>query len=136
MNRTPPPPICKAFLVCGQIVDDPKIQDTVLAGLPTGFTNHTYPAARALGFFARWTSAHGNYLVEVLLQTPEGKTVWRDGPPEAWPMNDPVHLYDMKLNLTVVFPEPGTYDFILTANGEEIARQQFHAQLVPRMAAK
>ena len=44
-------------------------------------------------------------------------------------------MYDLKLNLCPVFPRPGAYDFVLTANGEEVARQRFAVQLVGRPAS-
>jgi hypothetical protein len=43
-----------------------------------------------LGFYARLTSGHGAYHVEVLLQDKSGAVVWREGPPEAWPMSEPL----------------------------------------------
>jgi hypothetical protein len=46
-------------------------------------------------------------------------------------MADPLTMYDLSLTLCPVFPTPGTYDFILLANGQEVARQQFKATLPP-----
>jgi len=43
-----------------------------------------------------------------------------------------MELYDLKLNLLPVFLREGVYDFVLVLNDEEIARQQFHVQLVAR----
>ena len=73
--------------------------------------------------------AHGDYQVEVQLQD-DGEVVWRDGPPEPWQMTDPLRNYDLKLTLSVIFPEPGDYEFVLLANGEEVAREKFHAHLI------
>jgi hypothetical protein len=43
-----------------------------------------------MGFFARLVSAHGQYQIEVQLQTPDGNTVWRDGPPDPWTLANPL----------------------------------------------
>jgi hypothetical protein len=128
----PPLPLSKAFLVCDRVVDhDHKFS---LAGMARGCVGRSYPAAQALGFFARLTSAHGQYVMEVQLQSPDGDVLWRDGPPEPLPMPDPLEEYDLKFNLNVAFPKAGTFYFVLTGNGEEIARQRFIAELAPKMA--
>jgi hypothetical protein len=130
MTRKPPVPFSVAFLPCRQIVEDPRIQDTVLVGLPTVFSDHNFPSAGPLGVFARWSSAHGEYHVELQLVTLAGEVVWKTGPVEPWRMSDPLRTYDLKLHVNVVFPAPGIYDLVLLANGDEVARQKFEAKLV------
>ncbi len=125
----PPEPVCKAFLVCDRIVD--RGGDTVIVGLPDVVNARGFPCRHPLGFFARWTSAHGRYLVEVQLRTLDGEVVWREGPPEPWTMADPLRQYDVKVHAPVVFREPGRYEFVLLANGQEVARQPFFARLKP-----
>jgi hypothetical protein len=135
MSHQPTLPVSKAFLVCGKIVEDSKSKEVSLVGFPTSFEFKAYPAARPLSFFARVASAHGDYRVEVQLQTSEGDIVWREGPPKPWRMDDPLKTYDLKmLGICPVFPEAGMYYFVLAANGEEIARQQVLAQLLPQQA--
>jgi hypothetical protein len=52
-------------------------------------------------------------------------------------MRDPLETYDIKMTVNVVFPEPGIYQFVVVANGEEIARQRFHAkQDVPATSSR
>ena len=130
VTRKPPIPVSIAFLPCRQIVEDPSIQDTVLVGLPRMYAHHHFPSAAPLGVFARWSSAHGEYQVELQLVTPAGEVVWKEGPPEPWRMPDPLMTYDLKLTVNVVFPGPGFYDLLLLANGDEVARQRFEAKLV------
>jgi hypothetical protein len=132
MDRKPPPPVCKAFIVCRQIFDDPRIDDAVIVGLPRAFQQKNYPGASPLGFFVRLSSARGRYHIEVQLRNADGEVVWREGPGEELPMEDPVEMYDIKMNLVPVFPKPGVYEFTLLANDEEVARQPFHAQLLPQ----
>jgi hypothetical protein len=128
MDRKPPPPVCRVFLICRQIVEDQKTKESVLIGQPTAIHHHIYPTAKLLAFFTRWTSAHGAYQVELQLQH-DGEVVWRDGPPQPWRMADPLGIYDLKVTVSVIFPQPGTYDLVLFANGDEIAREKFHAHL-------
>jgi hypothetical protein len=128
MRRKPPVPLCKAFLVLSQIVDGSN-GEVVMTGLPRCYHKHVFPSATPIAFFARLTSAHGEYKIEMQLQNPQGETVWRDGPPEPWILGDPLELYDLKLKMCASFPNPGQYDFVLVMNGEEVARQSFPAVL-------
>ena len=45
-------------------------------------------------------------------------------------MTDPLRNYALKLTLSVIFPEPGDDEFVLLANGDEVAREKFHAHLM------
>lgn len=129
MRNKPPLPLCKAFLVLSRIVEGSD-GDVALVGLPRRFQKPAFPAATNVAFFARLASAHGHYQIEMQLQTPEGETVWREGPPEPWPLDNPLELYDLRLTMCASFPQPGSYDFVLLLNGEEVARQPFPADLI------
>lgn len=130
----PPTPLCKAFLVCSRVVEQEG--EFSLVRLARRAICRFYPAAQPLGVFARCTSSHGDYQVELQLQTMQGDVVWRDGPPEVWPMPDPLEEYDLNFNLSVVFPKPGTYEIVLMANGEEVGRQKFIADVAPQLAER
>ncbi len=125
----PPLPISKAFLICNRLSDDSKTGQTTLVGLPCVVVARFFPVAYPLAFFARWASAHGVYQVEVQLQHSEGEVLWRAGPPKPWLLTDPLRDFDLKLSLLPVFPKPGSYDFVLLANDEEVSRQRFFARL-------
>src|SRR5262249_43604088 len=112
MERKPPPPVCKAFIVCRQIVDHPQLNDSVIVGLGRAYQQKNYPGASPLGFFARLSSARGHYRIEVQLRNSDGEVVWREGPDAEFPMEDPLEMYDIKMNLAPVFPKPGVYDFL------------------------
>lgn len=129
MLKKPPQPLCKAFLVLSRIGDTPE-GEVALVGLPRRFQKSAFPAAANVAFFARLTSAHGKYQAEIQLQTPDGEVVWREGPPESWLLDHPLEMYDLKFNLCVIFPSPGSYDFVLELNGDEVARQPFPAEIV------
>ena len=95
-----------------------------------GHVHHRFPTAAVVGFFARLADARGEYAIEVQLQDSAGEVVWSDGPPEPAMMEDPLMYYDLRLNLNVVFPAPGDYDFALVLNGHEAARQRFKTEFV------
>jgi hypothetical protein len=82
-----------------------------------------------LSFFVRCTSGHGSYPVEIQLQKLDGEVVWKCGPKDPWPMLDPLEMYDYRMNFIPVYPAPGTYQFVVVLNGEEVSRQRFHAKL-------
>jgi hypothetical protein len=123
----PPIPVCKAFLICRQIVEDPNTKEASLVGQPKEVRLANFPASRPFWFFARWTSAHGDYQVEMQVQTPDGEVVCREVIPKVLSMAEPLKMYDLRLQMFVIFPHAGMYDFILLANGEEVARQPFEA---------
>jgi hypothetical protein len=129
----PPTPVCKAFLICDKIVDWQG--DTVILGLPDIVTARSFPCRHPLSFFAPLTSAHGRYLVEIQLRTLDGETVWREGPPEPWKMDDPLKQIDVKFNVIVTFPAAGDYEFVLLNNGQDVARQGFKTKLKPESGA-
>lgn len=130
MNPNLPEPICTAFLVCREVATDPRTGEAVLIGLPMGHAHHRFPTAARVGFFARLTDARGEYEIEVLLQNGDGETVWRDGPPGPQEMNDPLFYHDVRMNLNVVFPAPGQYEFVLAVGGRPLARQRFRATVL------
>ncbi len=127
MKNKPPTPICTAFLVCRGFATDARIQDDILVGLPRAFWTRSFPGAYPLSFFIRCTSAHGEYLLEVQLQSASGDVAWRCNSTN-WEMPDPLEMYDMKMNAHVVFPSAGVYQFVVVMNGDEVSRQTFHAK--------
>jgi hypothetical protein len=122
-----PIPICKAFLTCRHVATDPQFKDTSIIGLRSHYEHHRFPAAVTVGVFARLTSAHGEYGVEIQLQKLDGEVVWREGPPGPWKLDDPLWTYDFNFNISLVFPAPGTYELVLLVNGEELARERIVA---------
>jgi hypothetical protein len=74
--------------------------------------------------------------VEVQLQNEDGEVVWKDGPPDPLNMPDPLWTYDIRLNVCMSFPKPGTYEVVLLANGEELARERFYTGVTPQKVGK
>jgi hypothetical protein len=44
---------------------------------------------------------------------------------------DPLAMSTLMFNFVPVFPRPGAYEFLLLANGEEVARLKFRADVRP-----
>ena len=70
------------------------------------------------------TGSHGTYHLAFELRAADGDTVWR------WQPVDPLHHADPLAPMQVTFnelrvsvQEPGRYDLVLLADGDEIARQ-------------
>src|SRR5262245_11269724 len=77
VQRRPPTPVCKCFLLCRRIYADTARQDYVLASPVHQIFPGAYPCVEGLSVFARWTNAHGSYPVELLVRTLEGEVFWR-----------------------------------------------------------
>jgi hypothetical protein len=131
----PPAPLCLVFQPCDRVVDHDD-HGTSIDHIVRRLIGRTFPLAHKFGFYVSCISGHGVYQLEIQLQEVGGDVVWRGGPPFKVPMQDPVEEYDIKLNLAVVIRKPGIYEFILLANGEEIARRKFKAELSQELAER
>ena len=127
MKNKLPTPVCIAFLVFRERATETRTKEDIFIGLPRLMAARSYPVAFPFHFLIRCTSGHGEYRVEMQLQTTDGEILWKDGPPEPLPMLDPLETYDLIMKLLPVFPAPGVYQFVLVLNGEEISRQRFGA---------
>jgi hypothetical protein len=130
VERKPPAPLCKAFVACRQIIQDMASKEFVLLGPTHQFHASVFPMIAGLSFFAQCTSMQGAYNLELQLQDLEGNAQWRHAFEPPWECNDPLNVAYLSLqNLGIYFPNPGKYDIVLLANGEELARTPFWARL-------
>jgi hypothetical protein len=132
MEHKPPPPVCKAFLICRKIEGD----TLTLTGPYNCHVAGRFPSGQPLSFFTRLRGGHGPCAIEVQLQDGDGIAVWRDGPPQRWSPKSPLDTFDLKMNLIPVFPAPGDYAFVLAVNDEELGREPFFARLPSRVTGK
>jgi hypothetical protein len=130
MDRNPPAPVCKAFLLCRQIAGE----TLTLVGQSNCYVNRRFPGGHPLSFFARLKGGHGRYALEVQLHDGDGNVLWRDGPPDPWCPESPLDTLDLVLSLIPIFPAPGDYSLVLTANDEELGREPFFARLASQTA--
>ena len=69
----------------------------------------------------------GTYRLGCQLMSPEGEVVWSHVESRDLVGDDPLVVHRVILHpLRIVVQSPGLYDFILTANGEEIWRTLFN----------
>jgi hypothetical protein len=130
MERRPPLPICKAFLVCRQIIQDMSSKEFIILGPTHQFYAPVFPMIGNLSFFAQCTSMQGSYNLELQLQDLEGNVQWRFAFEPPWECNDPLNVAFLTLqNMGIYFPRPAKYDIVLLASGDELARTPFWARL-------
>jgi hypothetical protein len=133
MTRKPPSPFCKAFLVCHEIHQNPENGSLVLVGWATSWQNSEFPAAMPAAIFARLSSGHGDYTVEIQLKNAQGEALCRAAVPEPVALPSPLEVQDATLEFSPVFPAPGDYSFVLTANGDELDCMPFQVRLAPEL---
>jgi hypothetical protein len=108
--------------------------DHIILGPLTDVKVLTIPAVADLSIFARWNSVQGVYQLEVQLQDLEGNVIWRKAEPKLLEWHDPITMCTLCLqHLQIYLPQPGKYDIIMLANGEEVVRDTlwvFLAQVV------
>ena len=132
MERKPPVPLCKSFVVCRQIMQDMASKEFVILGPTHQIVSPVFPMIGNLSFFAQSTSMQGAYILELQLQDMDANVLWRHTFEPPWEHHDPLKIAYLSLqNLGIYFPKPGKFDVVLVANGEEIARTPFWAQMPP-----
>lgn len=126
-----PKPTCSGFLLCRDILIDTIRQDYTLVSPVHQVFSERYPLQEDLSVFARWSSARGSYVIEVLLRNLEGDVLWREAMERPFELHDPLRVCILTLrHLQVLIPEPGKYEFALLASGEEVACDTLHAYRV------
>jgi hypothetical protein len=117
-----PIPVCKCFVFCRQIFVDAVRQDyTLVCPVHQVFASR-YPVTEDLSVFARWSNAHGAYAVEVQLRSLDGDVLWRQEMECPFEARDPLQVWIVPLpHLSIRIPEPGKYEVVLLANGQEVA---------------
>jgi hypothetical protein len=130
MERKPPTPICKSFIVCRRVIQDQFTQEFLLLGPTLETVSLTFPTVANLSFFVRLTSMQGAYHLELQLQDLEGTLLWNHRFEPPLQAENPLSVHTVNLpHPGVYFTRPGKYDFVLLANGEEIVRDVFWAVL-------
>jgi hypothetical protein len=123
MEHKLPPPTCKAFLICRQVLLDKYTQEYSVLGVTHQVVAPTYPHVAVLSIFAQCTAVPGRYVLELQLQDLEANVVWRNHFDEPLQVDDPLKIGILTLqHQHIYFPRPGKYDLILLANGEEVVR--------------
>jgi hypothetical protein len=94
------------------------------------FASH-YPVTEDFSVFARWTSAHGSYAVEVQLRTLDGNVLCSCKLEAPFEAHDPLQIWMIPLHhLPIQIPRPGKYEVALLANSQEVASDTLLAHKV------
>jgi len=122
MERRPPKPICKLFVLCREVFYDPVRQTYAIVSPVHQVVSPRFPIQEQLAIFARWSSAHGLYELGIELRTLEGEVIWRATLQDPLKVTNPLHIWLVPIYRFVVnIPAPGKYEIALLANGEEVA---------------
>jgi hypothetical protein len=122
MQNRPPLPMAQGFVLCQRIYEDRRTGEVLLAGPFNAISLTFFPAGFrfALTFFLN--NGHGAYQLALQLRDAEGSTVWAGQWPHPVHCEDPLSPHREVLpDVVATFPEPGRYDLVLVANGEDVA---------------
>jgi len=119
-----PAPQAQAFVVCREITQDDRTGEIVITGPVSHVPITEFPADIRLAVYAHATGGHGTYTLDIELRVADGDVVrgWRP----VDPLDQPAPLVPMQITfdeLRVLVDEPGRYDLVLLAGGDEIATQ-------------
>jgi hypothetical protein len=126
-----PPPVCKAILICQQVVFDPDAYRLDLLGILDTFRLASFPGRTmpftlftlltgAQGEQELWIEAHDLRSGQRLGQTPPDRVSFAD--------RTAMRMWSCKCP-PLLLPEPGSYDLILYCAAGEIDRLSFVASL-------
>jgi hypothetical protein len=122
-----PPPVCKAILLCDTVIQDAFTGKVSLIGLFEGFILRSMPGVTVpVIAFLQLIEGIGQYSLKVEVHDLANDKVIARAPPSA------VNFPDRLARKQIIIPVPplpmeheGAYDFVVTADGKEVDRQQF-----------
>jgi hypothetical protein len=122
-------PVLLSFMLCRDLMLDKSMGEvTLLLGPTHEVFGAAYPLATELSLYFTWRQLDGEYRLACQLLDPEGEVVWSHAEARSLTSNDRLLVHRVILHpLRLVVPSPGLYDFVLTANEEEIFRTLLNA---------
>jgi hypothetical protein len=124
-RTSPLAPTCKIFAVCKEIKGPDLLR---LIGKDNRLVRPDFPSSCTIPVFIRLTGGHGEYELGLQLEDSEGNVRWKGTWQHPWCPESPRHTIEGPLTFSPVFPSPGDYYLVLTANGDEIGREPFYAR--------
>jgi hypothetical protein len=117
-----------SFLLCRQILEDPRIGECILVAPTLVFRAFEYPAVATFAAYTQWTSARGSYRMQIRLQTLEGQPLHRHTYLDPVEIPNPLDVRAIALHdCRLVFPAPGKYEVALLANDDVLTKAVFWA---------
>ena len=128
-QRRSTPPIAQAFVVCREIMEDCRSRDFVLIGPLGALAGPSFPVAFRTSIYACLTCGHGSYALALQLRDSNDQVQWGWDCPQPIRLDNPLIRHKFTLHDAVLpFPEPGRYDLVLLANGDELSRHALHVR--------
>ncbi len=121
-----PKPSVKAILICDQIIHEQGTNKKSLIGIFEDIHLLQFPANYPrIGVYVNLTDAHGKYVLEVRLLSPDGNEIGPVRTPEV-DIDSPLRTCEFALQAqNIPFREPGQYEVQIFANGEFLASKTF-----------
>jgi len=125
-----PLPVCKAILLCKQVVKDDS-GSLSLTGLVGNFYVDQTLTAPPTELFCQITDAVGRYRLVVEIHDLGTSEVIGRSEPTDIEVTDPLMSLDVLMSISgLQFQNTGLHDIVVFANGEEIDRRQFSVAIV------
>jgi hypothetical protein len=122
-------PRAQSFVVCREIIEDCRSHEFVLIAPFGALAFPAFPVAFRMSIYAYLTCGHGTYALALQLRDSDDEVRWSWDCPEPIQLENPLERHEFTLYDAVVpFPQPGRYDLMFLANGEELARHVLHVQ--------
>lgn len=118
-------PSLLAIVLCDYVILEQGTGKKTLVGVFDDMWSPSEPVNQRIGFFARMTDLEGKYVfvIKVVRIAAEGEIVVSAGNIQMeQPVTDRLMKLDLALNLPVVFPNFGMYEFQVFANDIFIGR--------------
>jgi len=132
----PPNPSVKAILICDQVIHELGTNKKSLIGIFEEIHLPHFPAHYPrIAVYVNLTDAHGEYVLEMRLQSEKGVEVGRGETPKV-KIDNPLATCEFALQVqNLVFPGPGQYEFQIYGNGAFLASKAFRVRQVQRKPA-
>lgn len=126
-----PTPVCKAILLCNQLIRDVTTGKASLIGIFDAFRLETVPGhTRPVTAFLQLIEGIGSYVLTVEVHDLQADKVIARATTESVEFENRLQKREIGVPPLPV-AHVGIYDFVVLANGKEVDRQQF-AVVVPK----
>lgn len=125
----PPTPSVRAILTCDQIIHEQGSNKKSLIGIFEDVHLVRFPAAHPrIAVYVNLTDAHGKYVMEVRMLSPDRTILATVQTPEV-EIDNPLRTCEFALQMqNTPFEKPGKYEFQILANSELLATKSIHAK--------
>ena len=122
-----PPPVCKAILLCDQVIRDLQTGRASLIGIRAGFLIARVPGrTRPVTAFLQLIEGVGSYVLTVEVHDLSADEVIARAETVEITFGNRLEKQEVVIEVPPLpVKNTGLYDFVVLANGKEVDRQQF-----------